>query len=83
MIDFGIKITVRDQSLPNVRSRENAHTLHHARMQRLSINESKVSLSQFLVTFAAKELYRRRSLFFLQLILEPFAEEWFGDHDEQ
>ena len=27
MIDFGIKITVRDQSLLNVRSRENTHTL--------------------------------------------------------
>jgi hypothetical protein len=34
-------------------------------------------LFQFLVTFASNELY------FLQLILEPFSEELFGDHHEQ
>ena len=36
-------------------------------------------LFQFLVTFASNELYQSHFLFFLQLILEPFAEELFDE----
>ena len=40
-------------------------------------------LFQFLVTFASNELYQSHFLFFLQLILEPFSEELFGESHEQ
>jgi hypothetical protein len=40
-------------------------------------------LFQHLITFASNDLYRNRFLFFLKIILKPFAEEPFGEHHEQ